>query len=56
MSETDLEYRQIDWACSAQNKELLPDSLKKTGQSLKQMGMARKVQIQRMQNGNKRTD
>lgn len=56
MSEVDLEYKQIGWACSAQSKELLPTSMKKTGQSLKAMGEARKVQIQRAKNGNTRTD
>lgn len=56
MSEIDLEYKQIGWACSAQSKELLPNNLKKSGQSLKAMGEARKIQIQRMKNGNQRTD
>lgn len=43
MSEVNLEFTQIQWACSAQSKELLPKSLGKPGIS----GKALKAKVNR---------
>jgi len=54
MTEVDLEFRQIDWACSAQNKDLLPG--KKSGKSLKAMGQERRLKVKMEKDGNQKSN